>query len=728
MGSQPEAFVVAGLALVGLAAGVRQKRCPHAGVGAWTQSIELLVLYVLVYRITDRVLPAVVGGGVYVVARAVETRRGDDRTAWASLLQVVATLCLLRVVAPSSATDASAIASVAAGIGGVVCLGLLFVLDIQASVAMVVSAAALTVVARDPRIVLLTALGFLAAALTSRGVVVRSLYGCTRGTESTTSSDPRWAQAIRVAGGNVFFLGLLLQPIPNAPWATLVYWSTLAIVGWAYLTALVAALRGFGPGLGYMRYSVWGSAFVLAIDVDQVGGAATAARLAWPLAIVLGLAALALGYRLLTTSVTTRRALAGLWVKHRAAIVSMLLFAAALRIFLGDLHYVPSGDTQPAELLPIALLQQHSLTFDGLVDPTQPLPYWFLSVHDRVVSSFPIVPGLMNVPSYVLPDILGADLLDSRGELSLVTSSTVAAASVVLMFVVLRNLFGLTSTAVLGAVVYAFATCVWSVAAKSMWQHGPSLLFMTGALALLTTGDRRWLLPTGLLMGLAVWNRPTNLVFAVAIGAYVAWRGRSWLPSYLVGMAFPLAGMLLYSWYFLGEIDTFGQAQSFSHFDGNVGTGLLGILLSPNRGLFVFSPIFLLSLVGLVTVVRRPREFALTLALSIASMVLIAAYARWFMWWGGWTFGYRLVIETIPALVILAAIGWERWACGRTWRVALVALLAGVSVSTNWLGATYYPCGFDSDTPVETHPELLWDVRTGELSRCAMLALEGGRG
>jgi len=104
-------------------------------------------------------------------------------------------------------------------------------------------------------------------------------------------------------------------------------------------------------------------------------------------------------------------------------------------------------------------------------------------------------------------------------------------------------------------------------------------------------------------MGLAVWNRPPNLIFAVAVGAYLAWHCRKWLTPYLLGMAFPLAGMLLYSQYFLGSVDTFGQAQSFTHFDGNIGAGLLGILVSPNRGLFVFSPVFLLSLIGLAWVI-----------------------------------------------------------------------------------------------------------------------------
>src|SRR5204863_10083570 len=129
---------------------------------------------------------------------------------------------------------------------------------------------------------------------------------------------PRWTQAISVAGENVFFLGLLLQPIPAIPWASALFWSTLAIVSWAFLTTFVPALRVLGPGLGYMRYSVFGTAFVLAIDINQVGGVATPGRLAWLLASVVGLAALQLGYRLLTTSAATRRALASFWTGHRA--------------------------------------------------------------------------------------------------------------------------------------------------------------------------------------------------------------------------------------------------------------------------------------------------------------------------------------------------------------------------------------------------------------------------
>src|SRR5205814_203854 len=60
-------------------------------------------------------------------------------------------------------------------------------------------------------------------------------------------------------------------------------------------------------------------------------------------------------------------------------------------------------------------------------------------------------------------------------------------------------------TAVFLSVGFAFGTAVWSTNSRSLYQHGPSLLFLTMAIAALLTRRRSLVGLAGLLLGLAVY-------------------------------------------------------------------------------------------------------------------------------------------------------------------------------------------------------------------------------
>jgi len=146
-------------------------------------------------------------------------------------------------------------------------------------------------------------------------------------------------------------------------------------------------------------------------------------------------------------------------------------------------------------------------------------------------------------------------------------------------------------------------------------------------------------------------------------------------------------------------------------------TGLAGLLFSPSRGLFVFSPVFLASLIGVVQVMRRARDWPPILPyLAVGSALLLLVYSRWGMWWGGTSFGYRLLIELLPALTLFLVPAWRVVISGRTaFRVGFATLVV-FSVCANALGAFVYPSSFNDNLDLET--SRLWDVRDSELALC----------
>jgi hypothetical protein len=123
----------------------------------------------------------------------------------------------------------------------------------------------------------------------------------------------------------------------------------------------------------------------------------------------------------------------------------------------------------------------------------------------------------------------------------------------------------------------------------------------------------------------------------------------------------------------------------------NHGEELVGLLVSPGRGVLVYAPILLLALVGLVRFAQRHAWEALLLyGMVPVFIVLNSAYS---IWWGGWSWGPRYLVPLLPyllfpiiSLIEPLVIGhWPRWA----W--IPVASVIVLSLATQVIGVVVGP-------------------------------------
>ena len=112
---------------------------------------------------------------------------------------------------------------------------------------------------------------------------------------------------------------------------------------------------------------------------------------------------------------------------------------------------------------------------------------------------------------------------------------------------------------------------------------------------------------------------------------------------------------------------------------GTFGEAMLGNLVSPARGLFVYSPVLLLALSGLVLALRQREERLLSACFAIIVVMHWLVVSRFPHWWGGHSYGPRFMTDIVPFLAYFVAFnlealrkvsGRKRWASLELHRVA----------------------------------------------------------
>jgi len=405
-------------------------------------------------------------------------------------------------------------------------------------------------------------------------------------------------------------------------------------------------------------------------------------------------------------------------------LAAALLFAVPFLVYIAGFRYMGSGDTTASELLAVSLVREGDFDFDEFFEPGEEMPYAFTRSGDRIVNLYTVVPGMMNVPVFLAADLAGVDLEASLPVLNKISMSLLAALSVTLMFRILLKAGTPFRRAVLLSLVYAFGTLVWSSAARGTWQHGPSILFLCAAILLLLDGRPRREAWSGLFLALMCVNRPANVFLVGPIFLYLLLHRRRRLPAILATALIPLAFLAWYSLEYWGSLLSLGQGQH-GKFWGDPLLAVPGMLVSPARGLLVFSPVFAFSLVYMVRVLPRRGADSLHRWLAIGFAVTLVGYAFWERWSGGHCFGYRYLSEFIPVLTLFLAAGWDRFVARRRWTRAAFWVAVAASVYFNFLGAFVFPSGFDHiPNDIDFHPERLWTVGDTELTRCHQRLVE----
>ncbi len=277
-----------------------------------------------------------------------------------------------------------------------------------------------------------------------------------------------------------------------------------------------------------------------------------------------------------------------------------------------------------------------------------------------------------------------------------------------------RRLSWMRSTSVAVALIYGLATMAWPY--TQTYFSDPVCAFglfgaFYGILSYGQTGRKYFLLLAGLAWSIAYLTRVANLItlplYLIAVYVVVVHRigyarlqrrglavrvnlivRRYWRPfvSFLAPVVIAGLMSLWWNWVRYGNVLQSGYVET-ERFNAVWWFGVSGLLVGPARGLFWYSPILLLAIPGAVWFWRHAR---MTLYFVLAFFVIyVLFYGKWYMWHGGYSWGPRFIVPTLPFLALLAGPAIEKWLVrgDASWlaRLAVGALIT-VSVVVQWLG------------------------------------------
>ena len=389
--------------------------------------------------------------------------------------------------------------------------------------------------------------------------------------------------------------------------------------------------------------------------------------------------------------------------------LSLILLTIYLFTYAGVTHSVDeiAALTVTESLLVEQRWHTNQMAWDQTRTPPQNAP----GVDGNLFSKKGLGVSLLALPFFALKKLwptVGAV------QLALLAGGFLTAATGYFFYHLIRTLRFPPTTAALGTLVLGLATPLWPYA-RTLFSESLAAFGLCVALfgafyyrqAERQSTQLAALFASSCGLAILILARSANGILVVPILVYIGYSGwskqdkaRPFLLRYreLFALGLPLGGALLltvlyndarfHTWL------TFPQA-AFETFSTPLLTGLTGLLVSPGKGLLWYMPVVVFMFVGLPEWRKLGwlPEYALAATLVVLTLLL---YAKWYDWTGGRAWGPRLLVMSIPALLVLCLPiidrlrqpqGYLRWWIGGVLLLSFLVQLPGALWNFEWVEA-----------------------------------------
>jgi hypothetical protein len=347
--------------------------------------------------------------------------------------------------------------------------------------------------------------------------------------------------------------------------------------------------------------------------------------------------------------------------------VAFCIFVFVLSIYLAS-PVTDGTDTIWQIYVSMSFVKERNLDLDEyrhLVD----MDYKVQEINGHIYSYFPIGTPLLASPlTYLenrfLPKKNGKSLSSYLSknipnvyttDLAKLDASIIVALAISLFFLIAREELDLFKSIFITS-IFAFGTSAWSTASRGLWQHGPSILMLTSCLYLAVLAKHKpWLISfTGIPLAFAYIIRPTNSISLVLFSGYIFFKYRKYLLPYMAWLLLILGGFVYYNFSVYGTIlAPYYAASRLGNQPLLFLAALAGNLISPGRGLLVWSPVFILIGPQVFRIIKNISSSSLEFCLLIIILGHWAGISSFNQWDTGWFLGPRFFTDMTPYLMFL---------------------------------------------------------------------------
>ena len=305
------------------------------------------------------------------------------------------------------------------------------------------------------------------------------------------------------------------------------------------------------------------------------------------------------------------------------------------------------------------MLKQHEAVYGSRI----------MTKNNHLFYNYPLGTCIYSVPFVWLANCIGRDMSTIVNNVPIddmrvqkVLSALIVTVCFVLVYGLCRCFLAPLSSALL-TLVFVLGSPLISTMGTALWSLDLEVMFILLCLLMIVHDDRKIFTLNPYVLSFFLFSaylcRPTAAIFVVLVALYVLlFKSRS---AFIKLSASCFLFFIVFVIFSLHEYKTIlppYYLQRFSQIE-TFWTGLYGILLSPARGLIIYSPYLLFTFFGLCCFFKeffRSRLMWFAILWFFFHLVMIAQYP---IWWGGHSFGPRLLTDVFPACILITILVWS---------------------------------------------------------------------
>lgn len=341
-----------------------------------------------------------------------------------------------------------------------------------------------------------------------------------------------------------------------------------------------------------------------------------------------------------------------------------IFFFSWFALFKLEINSLPlqSEDVIPSVFTSIAVVKEKTLFLDsyyGMMvgkypQPDDPslTPFYLRKVNSNYVSAFPIMSSVVSLPIFILymPFVKTLSWNDIY-YLSHLSGSFILACCTILLYYFFKEVLKTSGRlSILLCIIYAFATINFPLISQALWQHGTVQFFMI--LALIFWVKERYFL-TFMFLGFGILSRPTAGIVLLIFSLFLLYGKKlnsKIIKDIFLGISIPLIFFIFYNFTYYQDISNQGYSSQLSNsWLGNFPESFIGMWVSPSKGILIYSPIFIFSLIGIYQGFKKNSLVRVSFWVILLHTLVLS---KWKHWYGGFGFGYRMVSDIIPFFMI----------------------------------------------------------------------------